>query len=245
MISRVRRVSVAVVAALTTAAACYAAEPGGGPGQGGIGGQLGASTFRFDGWWGSNWFGDYSAGSQSRPVFHGHWRYQMNSHFRWEVAPGYTWAGYKGSTPMPFTDPRFPEDKTKGEMLTQFLSVSAELQYVLRHKQWLYYGGVGPGVYRVWVENRREVIKDPLTFNKHRGVYPGGSATFGVEHFLKSLPNTSLEGAMAGHLAFAQRDDQFPSGFNSNVMVVELRVGGNYYFTPGPRKAPAAPAKTP
>ena len=109
MISRVRRVSVAVVAALTTAAACYAAEPGGGPGQGGIGGQIGASSFRFDGMFGSNWFGDYSSAASSRLTFHGHWRYQLSPWLRWEVAPGYTWCGYKDSAPIPFTDPRFPE----------------------------------------------------------------------------------------------------------------------------------------
>ena len=34
------------------------------------------------------------------------------------------------------------------------------------------------------------------------------------------------------HLVFAQRNEQFPSGYNSNLMATELRLGLNYYFDP-------------
>ncbi len=58
----------------------------------------------------------------------------------------------------------------------------------------------------------------------------GTTAEAGVEHFLTALPNTSVELSLAHHFVFAQRDDQFPSGWNSNVLPVELRICVNYYF---------------
>jgi hypothetical protein len=95
---------------------------------------------------------------------------------------------------------------------------------------WLYHAGAGPGLYRVWVENHRKVLKDPVSLKLHRGVYPGGSAEFGAERFLKSLTSTSVEATLAGHLALARDDDRFIAGFNSNLLALEARIGVNYYF---------------
>ena len=125
------------------------------------------------------------------------------------------------------------------------LPVSLQLHYVGRHGFWAYHLGGGPGVYRVWVENRRKVLKDPVSLKLHRGQYPGYSAEIGVERWLRGIPEVSLEFAIANHVAMSQRPAQFVSGFNSNVMATEFRVGGNYYFTPGPRKAKAAAPKRP
>lgn len=235
MIPRVCGVSGALVALLTVASVCVAADPGYTPGIGGIGGQIGGSTFRFDRMLGSSWFGDYSAGAQPRFILHAHFRYVVNRWLRWQVSPGMTWAGYKGAEPAPFEDPRYG-DRDKREYLTLLLPVSLQGQYVLRRGWWLYYVGAGPGVYRVWIENRREVLKDPVTLTLHRGLYPGMSGELGVELFLKSLPSTSLELALGGDLVLAQRDDQFVSGINSNLMAVGVRFGGNLYFSPGGRK---------
>jgi hypothetical protein len=84
----------------------------------------------------------------------------------------------------------------------------------------------------VWVENRRKVLKDPLTKVNHRGFYPGVSGQIGVERYLKAQPTTAIEFSVAGHWAFADRPEQFPSGFNSALLGVEIRVGANYYFDP-------------
>lgn len=239
MIPRARRVSVAVLAALTVASACPAAEPYG-TGRGGIGGQIGFSYFRFDRAFGSDWFGDYSAGANSRLSFHAHWRYAMSPSLRWEVSPGMTWSAYGRNIPAPMTDLNFPDDPRKNRYLTLVVPITAQLQYLVHRGPWLYYGGVGSGVYRVWVENNRKVLKDPLSLTLHRGLYPGGTVGFGVERFLKALPTTSLEFAVAGHLVFAQNKTDFVSGFDSNLMALELRVGGNYYFKPGERKKPSS-----
>lgn len=239
MISRVRWVSVAILAMLAVASACPAAEVSPGPGRGGIGGQIGASSFTPDHILGKEYFGDYSAGAQSRFAFGAHWRYIMTPSLRWQISPGFLWAGYSADEPARFTDPNFPNDPDKSEYLTLMLPISAQLQFLVRRGPWIYYIGGGPGVYRVWVENHRKVLEDPLTHKLHRGVYPGASVQIGFERFLKSLPSVSLELAGVGHVALSRRDEQFPSGYNSNVGAIEVRMGGNYYFTPGVRKKPA------
>jgi hypothetical protein len=214
------------------------------PGRGGIGGQIGTSTLRIDRVLGKDWFDDYSAGAQSRIAFDAHWRYQMRTWLRWQLAMGFTWAGYKRDESAPFTDPNFPQDTNKHEYLTLFVPVSATVQYLRRTGSWIYYVGAGPGVYRVWVENRRKVLKDPVSLKLHRGLYSGLTGEIGAERFLKSLPSTSLEFALAGHLAHTRRDEQFPSGFNSHSMAIELKFGANYYFSPGDRKKPLETPRT-
>jgi hypothetical protein len=234
MIPRIRRVSFAALALLTIASACLAAEgePAYKPGQGGVGGGIGGSYFGVDRMFGADWFGDYSKWAMPRFSFAGQLRYVHSKHWRWQVSPGFTWTAYKTGTVIPFTDVNFINDKTKDNLLVQLLPVSAQVQYVVKRGNWLYHAGAGPGVYRVWVENRRSIYKDPVTFRLHRGLYPGGSFEFGAERFLKSITTTSVEFTWANHLVLAQRDEQFPSGYNSNLMATELRVGVNYYFDP-------------
>jgi hypothetical protein len=252
MSARALRVSVAMLAALTVASVCLAQEPapaaapdtaktreaaiGLAPGQGAIGVQVGASMFRPDRAIGNTWFADYSSGAEDRLAFHAHWRYAVHSWLRWQIGIGFTWAAYSGDVQAPFADPNFPGDVSKGDYLTLLLPVSAQAQWTFRRGLWVYHVGAGPGVYRVWVQNRRKVLKDPVSLQLHRGIYPGGSGEIGFERFLRGMPSTSLEFVVAGHLAMARRDEQFPSGFNSSVMAIEARVGANYYFAPGDRK---------
>jgi hypothetical protein len=58
----------------------------------------------------------------------------------------------------------------------------------------------------------------------------------GGERFLKSLPSTSVEVTLDAHYVFAERPDQFPSGWNDKIFIVGARIGINYYFTPNPPK---------
>jgi hypothetical protein len=200
-----------------------------------LGGLIGASQMYAD--------ADYSSrrtatgefdgrDAQIRFAFAANFRYQLNSWLRWQVSPGFFWVGYAHDSPLPFQDPNFPEDKTKEHVLTLVLPVSFQLQWTPTRGPWHYHVGAGPGVYRVWVENRRKVIKDPYTFVDHKGFYPGVSGQIGVERFLTAMPSTSIEVSAAAHWAFAERDDQFPSGYNSALLGVELRAGANYYFDP-------------
>jgi hypothetical protein len=244
---RVRWVSVAVVSMLAVASACLGAESGYYARRGGIGGQLGVSTFRLDRTLGQSWFGDYSDGAKNRFAFSAQFRYVVSPHLRLQVSPGLAWAGYMGDVPVPMRDVRFPDDRYKGAWLTVMVPVSVQGQAVFRRGDWLYHVGAGPGLYRVWVQNHREVVKDPVTFRLHRGLYLGGSGQLGVERFLKELNSTSIEMTLASHLALAVRDDRFVSGLNSNVLAVELRIGANYYFDTGgkKKKSPEEPVSPP
>ena len=248
MISRVCRVSVAVLAALTMASACFAADVTDRTHLGSIGAQIGGSTFRADRLFGSDWFGDYSEGASPRLDFHGHWRYTAKSWLRLQLGIGFTWAGYSDNIPNPQLDPNFPDDTNKGGYLTLMVPIPLTAQYLLHRGTWTYYAGAGPGVYRVWVQNQRKVLKDDQTKKLHRGLYLGWTGELGVEHALKEHPTVSLEFAIAGHVASSTRDDQFPLGFNSGSSAVEFRIGANYYFIPGERRKPAettAAPKTP
>jgi len=49
---------------------------------------------------------------------------------------------------------------------------------------------------------------------------------------LHSLPSVSVELVLDGHWVFAQRTAQFPSGFDSNLLLAEAKVGANYHFDP-------------
>jgi hypothetical protein len=249
-------VSIAAAAMLTAATVCLAQEAtpppaapaatpvppaekaGGGAGRGSLGGQFGGSTFYTA--------EDYSRGAQPRLAFAASFRYQMNGWLRWQVSPGFTWAAYDHEEPMPFTDPSFPADLTRDDLLTLVLPMSVQVQLTTQRGAWKYHVGAGPGLYRVWVENRRKVLKDPVTFELHRALHPGLTAQAGVERFLRALPNISVEGTVASHQVFATDDERYPSGFNSSLGAVEVRLGANYHFSlDRPKKAPENPAITP
>jgi len=243
MIPRLLRVSVAVFA-LTSAVVCPArsafaaaadsAATGPRHGFGGIGGQFGLSQMTAA--------GDYSDHAVERMSFTGNFRYYIARSVRWQVSPGFLWTAYEqSSVPAVFKDLNFPNDSTKDNNLTLVAPVTAQLQWVLRGRTFAWHVGAGGGVYRVWVENHRKVLKDPLSLRLHRGIYPGAVFEIGGERFFKSLSSTSVEVTAEGHYVFAKRDDQFPSGYNGTLTPVSLRIGANYYFDLARfRKAPAA-----
>jgi len=235
MIPRIRWVSFAALALLAVASACLAAEgePAYKPGQGGIGGQLGGSYFGVDRMFREDWFGDYSKRAVPRFSFAGQFRYVQSKHWRWQVSPGFTWTAYGPGDTLGPTVRRSPDDVVKHDNVLVLLQpTTAQLQYVVKRGRWFYHAGAGPGVYRVLVENRRDVYLDPDSLRLHRGLYPGGSFELGAERFFKAITTTSIEFAWVNHLVFAQRDEQFPCGYNSNLMATELRIGLNYYFDP-------------
>ncbi len=229
MSSRVRWVGIASLAVLL-ASPCRAAEAtrdsssrtGSAPGRGAVGGLVGASYFYAT--------DAYSKGALPRFDFSGRYRYVISPRWRGQVSPGFTWAAYSKNEPPPFPDRAFPGDRTKERYLTLVTPVSAELQLTWGRRPWHYYLGAGPGLYRVWVENHRKVLIDPQTDRQHRGIYWGTTAELGVERFLKGLPSTSVEVSLAHHFIFAQRDEQFPTGWSSSLGIFALRAGANYYF---------------
>ncbi len=235
MLSRVRWFGIACLAGLLAPSICPAAESqGASRGRGGVGGQIGSSYFFAD--------QEYSKGALPRFDFAGHFRYVVARGLRIQVSPGFTWSGYSKEEPPPFCDPRSPGDQTKEHYLTLLVPISVQGQFTWDLGPWHWHLGAGPGLYRVWVENHRKVLEDPVTFRPHRGVYFGGSAELGVERFFKVLPSTSVEFSVAGDYVSAVRDDQFPTGWNSNLGAAGVRVGANYYFNlERAKKAPELP----
>ncbi len=239
MNARIRWVGFAVAALLAIAAVSRADDAGYRAGKGGISFQVGGASVIGD--------ADYSAGAKSRLMFSASWRYALAPWLRWQLSPEFTWAGYLKKEPAPFRDPNFPSDSTKADYLTLLLPMTAQLQFTKSHGSWLFYAGGGPGAYRVWIENHRKVLKDPLSKKLHRGVYPGATVQIGVEKFLKSLSSTSLELSVGAHYVFAERAEQFPSGFDSKLTDVGVRFGATYYFVPnfGKKKDASAPGALP
>jgi len=228
MISRLLTVGVASLGLFLAGSVCLAqesAEPdsGASPGRAAIGASFGVGHFVAD--------ADYSEGAQPRIASGARFRYVVNDWLRLQFGVGHTWTAYSNDQPVPFRDLNYPEDSLKNEYLVQVVPMAMQFQILRRGPKWIYHAGAGPGLYRVWVENRRKVLKDPLTFMLHRGVYWGIGGQIGAERFLGSLPSTSVEFEVAGHWVFAQRDEQFPSGYNSFLATVEATVGVNYYFT--------------
>ena len=218
------------------------------PGHASLGGGLGVSRFLADG----DYVKSRDGGGTGRGVwgsrdaamrfaFAANLRYVWSNHFRWQVSPGFLWTGYKGHAVAPFQTDYFPGDSLKGKYLTLVMPANAQIQLLQHGRTWLFHEGVGGGLYRVWVEQDRHLVKDPVTKRLHVGYYPGLTAEFGAERYLKAMPSVSLEWSFATHLVFAQRDEQFPSGFNSNVWTSEVRMGANYWFNPGgPKKGSSA-----
>ena len=200
-------------------------DSGAAPGRGGLGGMLGGGHIFAD--------ADYSDGAQPRFAFAGYFRYVFNDWLRLQLSPGYTWAAYESGVPLPFPDPNFPADSTKNEVITQIVPVTLQAQYLMRSDKWLFHAGAGPGLYRVWVQNRRKVLKDPITKDLHRGLYWGLGGQIGAERFLDALPNTSIEGNISSNWIFATDDESFVSGFNSFLANVAVHIGVNYYWTLG------------
>jgi len=247
MIHRVRLAGVAVVLLLASVSVVRAQAPdttvtkreGALPGRGSVGGQVGVSYFYAE--------KDYSNGAMPRFSFAGHFRYVINKGWQWQVSPYYTWSAYAVGTQAPFVDPNFPDETEKDFHLTQIVGASSQIQKVWGKGRTRWHAGGGPAVYRVVVQNHRKVLKDPVTDRLHQGTYMGATAEIGAERHLKKLNNTSLEYVFAWQTAFAKRDDQFPSGYNSSVSAIEFRFGAHYYFDFKKPKAPdsrkAAPSK--
>ena len=254
MMTRFRCVVVASLAMLAVASACFAqvavppagadpAAPAAAPadstarpaparsthrtgtdaaGRAGIGGMIGGSYFYAA--------DDFSKGALPRFDFSGQWRYSLSDRWRAQISAGFTWSAYNKKEPAPFSSLDFPSQTTKEGFITQVVPISVQLQRRFGGSKWQYHIGAGPGVYRVMIQDRRKVQKDPITYEPHQNVYTGLTAEVGMEHFARTLPNTSFEINAATHYVFAKDDTKFPSGFSGALGAFAVRMGANYYF---------------
>jgi hypothetical protein len=211
------------------------ARSGARPGRGSIGSQIG-SSYIFSGQ-------DYSKGAQPRMTFTGSFGYVISSGWRWQVSPYFTWNAYRTGTALPFTDP-YLGYSTKDAVLTQIVGANGQFQRTGTRANWVWHVGAGPAIYRVVVQDHRIVLQDPVSHSLHKGTYLGATAEYGIERFMRSLPNTSLEWTVAYQTAFAKSNSRFPSGFNGTPGAFEIRFGGHYYYDfKAPKKPGGIPAR--
>ncbi len=254
MMTRIRRVIVASLAMLAVASTCFSqvavppagadAAPGApaaadsaakaapakgahrvgadAAGRAGIGGLIGGSYFYAA--------GDYSKGALPRFDFSGHWRYSFSDQWRGQISVGFTWSAYNKKEAPPFQSIDYPDQTSKEGFITQLVPVSVQIQRRFGGPKWNYHIGVGPGLYRVMVQDHRKVQKDPVTYEAHQSVHPGFTVEYGMERFARSMPSTSFEINAATHYVFAKDDEKFPSGFSDNLGAFAIRMGVNYYF---------------
>ncbi len=229
MNSRFRMASVVALVLLATTSVSHAqqvdsiATKGAIPGRGAIGGQIGGTYMVTE--------GDYSEGAQPRFSFVGHFRYVISKRWGWQVSPYFTWSGYVSHADAPYVDVNFPTGGVSKQFyLTQIAGAAGQLQWYGGSGRQRWHLGAGPAVYRVVVQNHRKVVEDPFSRELHTGLHMGATAEIGVERFMKRLPNTSIELTGAWHAAFAKSDGRFPSGWNGNPMLAELRLGAHYYY---------------
>lgn len=249
MITRVRLALVAAALLLVSASVGFAQQAdtsaaagryGFKPVHGAIGFQVGLSRFAAG--------GDYSKGASPRLSISGSYRYVASPAWGWQVSPYFTWTGYVSTTHMPFdltTDvhgrPFYTSDGS--HYLTQMVGADGQLLRFKAKGANVWHVGFGPGIYRVVVQRDRDVVKDTVSTKLHQGTYLGLTAEVGVEHFLGALKSTSLEYTLGWHMAYAKRDDQFPTGFNAHPQVFEARFGAHYYFDLVPKKKDTLPVR--
>jgi hypothetical protein len=174
----------------------------------------------------------------------GSYRYLLSDRWRWQVSPYFAWNSYRTGTDLGLVDENFPGETARDFLLTQVVGANAQIQRTVTKSNWTWHVGAGPAMYRVVVQNHRKVLKDPASKDLHQGVYLGATVEYGIERFMKSLPNTSLEWTAAYHTAFAKSDAKFPSGFNGSPGLFEIRFGGHYYFDfKAPKKPGGIPAR--
>ena len=226
---RLRLASALVFALLATASVSHAqtadsvATKGPLAGRGGIGGQFGTSYIVAG--------PDYSEGAQPRFSFIGHFRYVINPTWGWQVSPYFTWNGYVSSADAPFVDLNRPNDGlSKEDYLTYVRGAAVELQWFKGSGRSRWHIGAGPAVYQVVIQNDRKVVEDPASHELHNGLHIGATIELGYEKFMKKLPNTSIEATIAWQAAFARSDNRWPSGWNGNPMLAEIRLGAHYYY---------------
>ena len=128
------------------------------------------------------------------------------------MSPYFAWNSYRTGSVLPMIDPGFPSDRVKDAVLTQIVGGNGQLQLVGGRGGWRWHLGAGPAIYRVVVQNHRKVLKDPVSKDLHQGTYLGATAEYGMEHFLHSLTNSSLEWTVAYQTAFAKRRRALPLG---------------------------------
>jgi hypothetical protein len=207
------------------------------PGKGSLGGSLGVPRILAT--------GELKQGQKPRIIGKAHFQYVMDHDWRLSLRGGFGWLGYSDE-PAPFVlQAEQPGgDPTRGDQLLIFNPFTAVLAYTPQlSANWQGFVGVGPGAYRINIQNDHRTIFDPVTKDRYKFGSFGASAEAGAEYFLPANRNVSLEGVTTFHYLFSDHKDRFPSGYSGKHMFADVSIGVNVYFRP--LGSPAPPSAIP
>lgn len=214
-------------------------------GRASIGGTVGVSRFLTG--------GDFRVAAEPRPAGELVFGYMYRSHTQFVSHVGYTWNGYKTCYTA---DGRVRCDGWKG-IASRYAGVelypgepaiakasyaTAEIQHNWGFAHLQPHLNLGVGLYGWRVGTTRHAIKDPVTQKELRGMAPGLNVGVGVEDFVG--PRVSLDAELAAHYILLSDKTSFPTGFNNNPTLGELRFTARWYFglgkgSVGPSSKPA------
>lgn len=196
--------------------------------------------------------GELKWGQKPRLMGKGNFQYVINNRWRTSFKFGYGWFGWSDQFNAPFVlqAEQAGGDTTKGDQLLIMNPFTAVVHYT--HplgKSWLGFVGLGPGAFRVNIQNDHRTIFDPVTHERYKFGSFGLSGELGAEYFLAANKNVSLLGMGSFDYLFGGASkEKFPSGYSGTYMFMDLNIGVNVYFKPPGAKStpvPVAPAPLP
>ncbi|HEV8479408.1 MAG TPA: hypothetical protein VGR66_01335 [Candidatus Eisenbacteria bacterium] len=210
------------------------------PGQGSLGATFGVPIILGP--------GELKWGQEPRLMGKGNFQYVINRTWRASFKFGYGWSGYNDAFNAPFVlqAAEVNGDTTKGDQLVIMNPFTATVHFTRAlSKNWMWYVGGGPGVYRVNITNDHRTIYDPVTHERFKFGSFGISGTGGMEYFLPSNKNVSLLGVATVDHLFSSYKDRFPSGYAGPYTFMDVSIGVNVYFKPLGSKSTPTPAALP
>lgn len=233
--------------ALTLALGCVAslAHAEDQRGRASIGGTIGVSDFVSG--------GDFTTGNEFRPAGELVFGYVYGTKTQFVSHAGYTWNGYKtcfqqdGRTRCDGWGGLAAERYTGVELYpnepaivkTSYATAEIQKNFGIGHLQ--PHLNLGVGLYGWRVGTTRHAIKDPVTQKELRGMAPGLTVGFGVEDYVG--PRVALDFEAVTHYIMLSDKAAYPTGFNDNPTLAQLRFSARWYFGLG--KGGTSPAPKP
>jgi hypothetical protein len=193
--------------------------------------------------------GELKWGQMPRIMGKGHFQYVINQKWRTSIKFGFGWFGWSDKFNAPFIlqAEQVNGDTTKGDQILIMNPFTAVMQY--QHplgKSWLGFAGLGPGVFRVDIQNDGRTIYDPVTHNRYKFGSFGVSGEAGAEYFLPANKNVSLlTMGSVDYLFGGASKEKYPSGYSGKYWFADISIGVNVYFKPLGAKTPPTPAPAP
>jgi hypothetical protein len=205
----------------------YSANAQYAPEKGSIGATIGVPFFITD--------SDMSTGQRPRIILKYHLAYAITDKWRFSTRGGFGWVGYdRVQAPFPLPECCGTYDLTKVDQLSIVKPFTFVMHYThVLSDTWMLFGGLGPGIYGIDIQNDRKTIHDPVTFERFKWWSPGISLEGGAELFIPANRNVSLEFMSTYNWIFSAEYERYPSGYKGDHSYIDFNFGVNVYFNLG------------